>query len=443
MSEPDPQAGLNGVAITRIAAGAAYRTFEVHQRERVGESTALVKPADFITTAFAENPYPLLNTLREHYPCYRNWLTNTYWLTRYDDVTSIFADDANFASRSKCWCYGIDGLGADLGGTIEVRRSHADYVDAHTRVLADRLAEQLAIATARAGQADLVAEFTARLPLELLVGWLDLPEAGISWFVTRYWAIQRGRHWAPLARQAGRKALDELIGFFTPIIAARRTAGGTDLVSVVAQLETPRGPARAEDLVVTLLEWDNETLHGGLTNLWYLLLTHPAALALVRAERRFVKPAYLETMRHSTPILSAQRFARHEVERFGRLLPQGALVICSAAAANRDPRTFDEPDLFVPNRKDLCQREPRGQYRADGLASGITFGIGKPSIHPALPEDRARSLYAVTRDTVITASSALMNAVPRLELADDSVTLRCLYLDGLHTCWSLPVRAGR
>ena len=72
MSEPDPQAGLNGVAITRIAAGAAYRTFEVHQRERVGESTALVKPADFITTAFAENPYPLLNTLREHYPCYRN-----------------------------------------------------------------------------------------------------------------------------------------------------------------------------------------------------------------------------------------------------------------------------------------------------------------------------------------------------------------------------------
>ena len=53
-----------------------------------------------------------------------------------------------------------------------------------------------------------------------------------------------------------------------------------------------------------------------------------------------VKLAYLETLRHSPPVLAAPRYARHEVERFGRLLPEGALVICSAAAANRDPRAF-------------------------------------------------------------------------------------------------------
>ena len=57
-------------------------------------------------------------------------------------------------------------------------------------------------------------------------------------------------------------------------------------------------------------------------------------------------------------------------------------------------------------RKDLCQREPRGQYRADGLCSGIALGLGTPSVHPAVPEDRPRSLYALTRDTVVLAVDA-------------------------------------
>ena len=85
-----------------------------------------------------------------------------------------------------------------------------------------------------------------------------------------------------------------------------------------------------------------------------------------------MKLAYLETLRHSTPIVFAKRFARHEVERFGRLLPAGALVLCCAGAANRDPEIFADPDQFIVDRKDLCQREPRGHYRADGLESLLT-----------------------------------------------------------------------
>ena len=36
---------------------------------------------------------------------------------------------------------------------------------------------------------------------------------------------------------------------------------------------------------------------------------------------------------------------------------------------------------------------------------GIAFGLGPPSRHPAVPEDRPRSLYALTRDAAVTATA--------------------------------------
>ena len=154
-----------------------------------------------------------------------------------------------------------------------------------------------------------------------------------------------------------------------------------------------------------------------------------------------VKLAYLEALRHSPPVLAAHRYARHEVERFGRLLPKGAQVICSAGAANRDPRAFpNDSDAFIVQRKDLCQREPRGQYRADGLPTGIAFGLGPPSKHPALPEDRPRSLYAICRDTAVTVTNLVLDALPGLTLAPGATpTLRSLRVGEMHTCWHLPV----
>ena len=210
--------------------------------------------------------------------------------------------------------------------------------------------------------------------------------------------------------------------------------------STVADLDLAEGPATATDLVATILERDHETLHGGLANLWFLLLTNPDQLDVVKDEPRLMKFAWLETLRHSPPVVAAQRFARHEVERFGRLIPGGGLLYCSALAANRDPRAFSDPDAFLVTRKDLCQREPRGQFRADGLPSGISFGTGPPSIHPAVPKERPRSTYAITRDVAVAASTALLERHPAVGLAHRAApSLRSLRLGEMLTCWSLPI----
>jgi pulcherriminic acid synthase len=432
-------AGANGVTIPAGTHGAAgHRTYEVYQRERAGQSTEKINASALISGAFARDPYPILAILREHYPCYRDWLSNCFWVTRYDDVTSVFADRANYAPRPRRWAYGLESYGRDLSESLPVLFAEATALDQRAVPIADAAVT----AFAARGEADLATEFAARVSLELMVAMLDLPAATAGGFVERYWRMRSGAGWEPRARSEGLAAIGELADDLRPLFEQRRQQPGDDLISAVAGMTPADGPpARVEDLIVTLLEMDYETLHGGLANLWYLLLSHPDQLRRVVDERRLLKLAVLETFRHSTPVTAAKVYARHEVERFGRLLPEGALLVCSAAAANRDPRVFAEPDGFVVDRKDLCHREARGQYRADGLATGLTFGLGLPSRHPAVPEDRPRSRYALVRDTIVAVSSVLLDRLDDLALSPGArAGLTSRRLGDMHTCWALPAR---
>jgi cytochrome P450 len=415
---------------------AGYRTYEVYQRERVAESSNLLAPRELIGDEMLTAPHRLLTILREHQPCYRDWVGNRFWITRYDDVTSVFTDDANYETRSKRWFAGRPDFGRDLGDELPVLWARANRVDAHVERIVERMLDDLA------DEPDLAMAFAARLPLELWGAVLDLPDGDLAEFAARYWRMQRAGGWEPRAQRDGWAAALELVAYVEPLLAERRADPGDDVISAAAALDLGGDPISAADIVATIWEADHETLHGGLANMWFQLLTCADQLDTVRGDRRLVKFAWLETLRHSPPVHSAPRFTRHEVERFGRLLPDGALLHLSAAAANRDPRVFADPDAFRVERDDLCQREPRGQYRADGLPSGIAFGLGRPSVHPAVPKDRPRSLYALTRDVAVRASQMLLDARPGIRLATGAEpVIRSLRLGEMYTCWHLPIQS--
>ena len=419
-----------------------YRSYEIYQRERVGESTPLLKARQLRSSEFAADPYPLLSILRENYPCYRDWHGNAFWLTRYDDVTSVFVDDANFATRSKRWHYGRPEFGRDMRGELAVLVAEAAGIDRHALPLTAEVVARLAADAHVGNTVDLAVEVGARLPVRLLARVLGLPDTDVPWFASQYWKMQRGVGWNPAARQAGLAAMDNLCTYFSPLLVARGNEPTDDLLSAFAGLELADGPITAHDVVATLLEGDHETLHGALASLLFRIVTEPAIQAQVREDPRFVTLAYLEVLRHSPPTIAAHRYSRHEVERFGRLLPEGCLVICSAAAAGRDPRAFPtDPEAFVVDRRDMCHREPRGQYRADGLPTGIAFGLGRPSRFPALPEDRPRSRYAITRDTAAAIVVALLDAFASFALADAATPKQSSPRPGAtYTCWSLPTK---
>jgi cytochrome P450 len=432
-----PSASRSGMKeFIRTGTSADYRTYEIYQRERVREATEKIRPIQLMAPEFARDPYPVLEVLRENYPCYRDWLGNSYWVTRYDQVTSIFTDEHNFETRPKLWFYGKMDYGRDFRKELPVQIAFERAFDRHVVPVAETLIGDIK----SKGADDLAIAFAARLPMELLARALDLPVEDFPSFVGCYWRMQRGFDWNQNDERSGKQAMEELADTFRPLLEQRRADPGDDMISAIAGLDLDGGPATAEDVVVTLLEMDHETLHGAVANMWFLLLTHPNEMHKVTEDPRMMKFAYLETLRHSTPVLWKKRYARHELERFGRLLPTGGLFYCAAAAANRDPRQFKDPDQFIVDRNDLCQREPRGHYRADGLPAGVAMGLGPPSKHPALPEDRPRSLYAITRDTAVSASSLLLDALPQLHLSPGSTpALRSLRLGEMHTCWHLPV----
>jgi pulcherriminic acid synthase len=432
-ASPDRQpVGQNGVELAQYDYEEdGYRSYEIYQRERVGQSTEKINGLDLASSEYARDPYPALAILRENYPCYRDWINNCYWITRYDDVTSLFTDDANFESRSKLWRYGLEGYGRDLGEDLHVRSVWTAAMDAQAASVAERL-----LAGLDRHRADLATQFAAPYPIHLLAAALGLPEADIDTFASRYWRAQQGVNWNPTARADGQQAIRQLSAYFEPLLKTRSRGDGEDLISAVARVG-----GSPKDLAITLLEADHETLHGSIANLWMQLLTHPDAFATLKHDRRLIKIAYLEAQRHSPPVLVAERYARHEVERFGRLLPRGAQMRLSALAANRDPRLFRDADDFIADRRDLCHREARGQYRADGLPTAISFGLGPPSRHPAIPEDRPRSLYALTRDVAVLASEIVIAHAPRIRLAEGAEpTLRSLQIGGTYTCWALPAQ---
>ena len=430
--------GKNGVVLRKSnydSGGSGYRTYEVYQRERVGESTEKIKPSELISDSFRLDPYPPLEILRENYPCYRDWLSNCYWITRYNDVTSIFSDDANFETRPKNHFLRAEGLGKDMGSELSVLFAQEKSFDDASGITNKLIEELLANKSV-----DLATDFAAVLPLKILAEQYGVSDEESSRFGHQYWRMQRGTSWDPRLQLDGKNAAEELLDFFARKIGSGEHKGMENCFSAMIELG-----GKGEDVVATLLNTDHETMHGALSNLWFHMLTSPEKFEEAKSSKRMLKLAYLETLRHSPPVLSAERFALREVERFGRLIPEGARLICSAGAANRDPRIFDNPEEFTVDRRDMCQREPRGQYRADGLASGIAFALGKPSIHPAVPEDRPRSMYAIIRDAAVAASQTLIESTKDIRLENGkAVYLSCLTVGEMHTCWKLPVslRAG-
>jgi cytochrome P450 len=150
------------------------------------------------------------------------------------------------------------------------------------------------------------------------------------------------------------------------LVAQRRAEGanGDDLISrlIRAEFEARRlDDMEIATFVRSLVAAGGETTTRTFSSVMTLLLQRPELLARVRDDRSLVSKLIDEAIRFEPTSTVKVRQAARDVEIGGVMIPQGALVQCVIASANRDEDIFENADEFDIDRK---------------LKPSFTFGYG-------------------------------------------------------------------
>jgi cytochrome P450 len=200
-----------------------------------------------------------------------------------------------------------------------------------------------------------------------------------------------------------KRAVRELDEIVNRIIHQRRAGGDNgDLLSMLIAARDEDGSAMTDrqlrDEIMTFLLAGHETTAVSLSWTWYLLSQHPEAGQKLRQELSdvlggrtpqledlarlpYTDKVVKESMRLYPPAWSLARSVAKETDIGGYRLPVGANVVMSPWIMHRDPRYFDRPEQFDPDRwtELSTQQLPRFAYFPFGggprLCIGASFAM--------------------------------------------------------------------
>ncbi len=180
------------------------------------------------------------------------------------------------------------------------------------------------------------------------------------------------RRWFPRAPSLlfyrERRELEKIIA---PILEQRRGQGTKDILSLILNArneeDAPLTDEEVANEIVTFMLAGHETTATALTWTLYLLAQHPEVAERLYLELDSVldgRPARLddlpvlpytsavfqEGLRLYPPALAFARRTIENVELAGYIVPKGASVFLSPLITQRNPRYFDDPEAFRPER---------------------------------------------------------------------------------------------
>ncbi|MFE7705662.1 cytochrome P450 [Streptomyces sp. NPDC057486] len=374
---------------------------------------------DILSPAFAADPYGAYRTMRESAPLIHHEATDSYLVSRYEDVERVFKDKAGeFTTDNYDWqiepVHGRTILQLS-GREHAVRRAlvapafrGAGLQEKFLPVI-ERNARELIDTFRHTGEADLVGGFATRFPVLVIADMLGLDRADHdrfhAWYTTVI-AFLGNLAGDPEVTAAGERTRQEFAAYMIPVIQQRRDAPGDDLLSALCAAEVDGVRMSDEDIKAfcsLLLAAGGETTDKAIASVFANLLTHPEQLAAVREDRSLIDRAFAETLRYTPPVHMIMRQAATEVELSGGTVPAGATVTCLIGSANRDESRYHEPDRFDLFRTDLTSTDA-----FSAAADHLAFALGRHFCVGAL----------LARAEVETAVNQLLDAMPDLRLAD-------------------------
>ncbi|WP_043826520.1 cytochrome P450 [Rhodococcus opacus] len=231
---------------------------------------------------------------------------------------------------------------------------------------ADVLVDQLLSNTT---EFDAVTALTAAFPLRVFPDAVGIPDAG------RENLLPYGDHafnaFGPANSlvEKGAPRVAELSGWVNEQCAREVLTGDGFGAQIWAAAD--RGDITHEQaplVVRSLLTAGVDTTVNGLAAVLYAFARYPEQWARLRENRTLARTAFDEAVRWESPVQTFFRTATRDTEIGGTVIPDGKKILMFLGAANRDPRRWENPDVF-----DLG-RNPSGHV---GYGMGIHQCVGQ------------------------------------------------------------------
>lgn len=391
---------------------------------------APVSSIDPFAAEFFRDPWPRHEELREAGPVV--WLERygIWAMARYDEVHAALLDWETFCSSAGVglsnfrtetpWRKPSLLLEADPPEHTKARKAINRALSPRTvrelRAMFDEHAAALAARLVEQGAIDGVRDVAEAFPLDVFPAAMGLPAAGTR---TAEALLAYGnlafnafgpRNW--LTDEAAARAGDAIAWITAQCARDALVPGGLAAKVYECADEGLVTDEEAGLLVRSLLTAGVDTTVVTLEQALYGLATHPGQWKLLRDDPSLAGAAFEESLRWGSPVQTFFRTTTRPVTVAGTSLEQGQKVLLFLAAANRDPRHWDDPARFDIWRK---------------TGGHVGFGAG---IHLCVGAAFAR----MEGEALLT---ALARSAQRLELAGDPVPRLNNTLSGFD---SLPLR---
>jgi cytochrome P450 len=343
---------------------------------------------DPVSQEYFDNPYEIYKRMRDEAPIYYDEQEDFYALTRHADVAAALKDYESFSSSRGC------DLGMVRSG--EVPQKSIIFMDPpdhrQMRSLLNKAFTPRAIQSQRDSVVelvehylskvdpdnfDVVQDFSGPFPVEVITRMAGVPED----------YRQQVRHWidTSLEREPGQIELSEKnmqaninsAMYYFSLVEERRKNPQDDMISrlIAAEIPGENGEMRKlDDIEITAFT----TLLGGagaetVTKLVGSAVVefarHPEQWQMLLDDRSKVPDAIEELLRYVGPVQYNVRYTLKDAELPSGTVPAGKPVFLMKAAANRDPRAFDNAETFDITRD-------RSQAQNLGLGYGIHSCLG-------------------------------------------------------------------
>jgi cytochrome P450 len=321
-------------------------------------------PADFIA-----DPFPYYHALREHDPV-RRMPDGAYMITRWRDCDAVYRDARVFSSDKKIEFHPKYGdaplfehhttslvfndppLHTHVRRAIQTALSNRVIAEMEAGLVA--LVDRLIGAMEERGEADLIADFAAAIPVEIIGNLLGVPHSDRG--PLRGWSLAILGALEPVLTDEqlalGNASVRDFCAYLEGLVAERRRNPGDPEKDLLTRLirgeHDGRKLSEAELLqnCIFILNAGHETTTNLIGNALEIFERFPSERRRLIENTALMKSAVEEVLRFESSNQLGNRIVTEETVLGGVAMSKGTLVTICIGAANRDPEAFPDPDRF-------------------------------------------------------------------------------------------------